>query len=73
MLNMLIAIMGDSFANFMEYRFVNGIRTKLQILRDQAPTLDLRDKQEAKDVFMIVVQPEESGEFDDDNWQGSIN
>ena len=29
---MLIAIMGDSFANFMELREINTIRTKLHIL-----------------------------------------
>mmetsp|Transcript_30121 Transcript_30121/g.39989 ORF Transcript_30121/g.39989 Transcript_30121/m.39989 type:complete len:184 (-) Transcript_30121:387-938(-) len=39
MLNMLIAIMGDSFANFMENREVNSIRTKLGILGEQAPIL----------------------------------
>ena len=26
-----------------------------------------------EEVFMIVVTPQDSGDFDDENWQGSIN
>ena len=43
MLNMLIAIMGDTFGNVMESRNLNGIRTKLDILRDMAPVLSKLD------------------------------
>ena len=34
MLNMLIAIMGDTFAQAMENKHVNSLRTKLDILSD---------------------------------------
>ena len=56
MLNMIIAIMGDSFANFIEYREVNGIKTKLAILGEQAPMLAQIDKVTVTETVMIVVQ-----------------
>ena len=39
MLNMVIAIMGDSFDRFMENKERFGIMTKLDILGDQAPCM----------------------------------
>ena len=73
MLNMLIAIMGDTFGNVMESRNLNAIRTKLDILSDMAPVLSKEDAKDMDEVFMIVVTPQDSGDFDDENWQGSIN
>ena len=43
-LNMLIAVMSDSFANFMENRLKNAILTKLRILYDMAPVLSQQTK-----------------------------
>ena len=47
MLNMLIAIMGDTFGNVIENGRLLQIRTKLDILRDMAPVIM---KSEKKDV-----------------------
>ena len=46
MLNMLIAIMGDSFDKVFENREVNGIQMKLAILSDLRPVLPLEDPEE---------------------------
>ena len=72
---MLIAIMGDSFANFMELRDVNTIRTKLQILAENSSVIRIRrDKSESNKNLMFVVKPcgIESG-YANDNWSGSVN
>ena len=70
---MLIAIMGDSFANFMEFRNVNGIRTKMQILGEQAPILAQTENKHYDKTFMVVVTPSEIAEVEDDTWQGTVN
>ena len=46
MLNMLIAIMGDTFGNVIENGKLLQIRTKLDILKDMAPVLSMSEKQE---------------------------
>ena len=43
MLNMLIAIMGDTFDHNMENKDVNAIKTKLALMTDLAAVLDERE------------------------------
>ena len=43
MLNMLIAIMGDTFDQNMENKDINAIKTKLALMTDLAAVLDERD------------------------------
>mmetsp|Transcript_10185 Transcript_10185/g.13817 ORF Transcript_10185/g.13817 Transcript_10185/m.13817 type:complete len:252 (-) Transcript_10185:385-1140(-) len=73
MLNMLIAIMGNTYDNFMEYQDVNSIRMKLQILSEQAPILAQVSSKVEQNVYMVVVRPSESEAFESDTWQGTVN
>ena len=72
MLNMMIAIMGNTFDNSMEQWQVNTHRSRLQFLRDHAPLMTTRSAEEQTDVYMIVIKPV-IDEDDNDSWQGSIN
>ena len=57
MLNMLIAIMGDTFDRAMENKERFGIQTKLEILSNQASVLSQSEKLSNEKHFMIVVEP----------------
>ena len=57
MLNMLIAIMGDSFDRAMDNKERYGIQTKLEILSSQASVLSQSEKLSDEKHFMIVVEP----------------
>lgn len=46
MLNMLIAIMGDSFERVIENRDVNATRIKLNFMNDMAGTVGQRSSKE---------------------------
>ena len=46
MLNMLIAIMGDSYAKVVENRQINSTKMKLKILGDMSANMPLRDSEQ---------------------------
>ena len=73
MLNMLIAIMGDSFAYATENREKFSIKTKLDVLISQAPALRQEESEDVKEVFMIVVRPTDDEDLESEDWNGSIN
>jgi len=73
MLNMLIAIMGDSFERVIENRDVNSTKMKLNFMNDMAGTVGQYSSEDEPEVFMFVVKPEESDVQDGDEWEGSIN
>ena len=73
MLNMLIAIMGDSFERVTENREVNSTKIKLGFMDDMAGTFGQRDSYEEEKVFMFVARPEETEMLDDGDWDGGIN
>ena len=74
MLNMLIAIMGDTFERISENRPLFATRTKLSLLADYAanirtaPTPDDLAKK-----FLFVVEPEEEEEGFDETWFGTVH
>ena len=72
MLNMLIAIMANTFDNAMELQEVNTIRSRLQFLNDFSSLLEFESKLDREDVYMVVVKPVLE-EKDEDSWLGSIN
>ena len=73
MLNMLIAIMGDSFDYAQENKDRFSTQTKLDILSTQAPALRQKENFDEEKVFMIIVRPDDAeGDLEDD-WHGSIN
>ena len=71
MLNMLIAIMGDSFERVIENREVNGTKIKLNFMNDMAGTVGKKSSAEETDVFLYVIKPEEN-EHAEDEWVGGI-
>ena len=72
MLNMLIAIMGDSFDYSMENRERLDVMTKLEILSSQSATMRQTEYYEELKTFMIVVELEDVDGSQKD-WEGSIN
>ena len=73
MLNMLIAIMGESFARVYENRDVSATRTKLNFMHDMAGTVGKQSKEEEKDVFMYIVMPQETEMLSEEGWEGSVS
>ena len=70
---MLIAIMGDVFERETEKKVVKKIKTKLEILAEQAPVLSRSNKNERQEVCMIVVVPIRDEDFEEETWQGTIH
>ena len=73
MLNMLIAIMGDTFERVIESRDVNATKTKLDLMSDLVATLEDVSAEEDKECFMFIVQPEDKENDMGDDWEGSVN
>ena len=72
MLNMLIAIMGDTFDRAMENKTRFGILTKLNVLSSQSAAMSQKDEKESEEVYMIVVRPLEVNEDVEDDWEGTV-
>ena len=73
MLNMLIAIMGDSFSKVIENSEVNSIKMKLEILSAMSVVLDQQEAEEKRDVNFVLVRFTD-GEGDDtgEDWEGTV-
>lgn len=69
MLNMVIAIMGDSFDAAIENREKLSAKARLNILAAQAPSLDQKEVV-TNEVYMILVKPVGEGEdeFEEESW-----
>ena len=78
MLNMLIAIMGDTFARTIENRELNSTKTKLELLGDlssnihQSETQD-NESEEKEERFLFVVTPDDDEQDELSTWEGSIS
>ena len=57
MLNMLIAIMGDTFDKITENREINATRSKLQLMSELVALLGAEDKVQCKETFLFVIRP----------------
>ena len=57
MLNMLIAIMGDSFDRVIENKEVNSTKMKLAILGDLSCVLSQQDKEKEQRTQLVVTRP----------------
>jgi len=78
MLNMLIAIMGDTFARIIENRDLNSTKTKLELLSDLAVNIYQSECQanevgEETERFLFVVTPDEDEQNELGTWEGSIS
>ena len=74
MLNMLIAVMGDTFDRVMENKDINSIKSKLELSADLVAILRNRDSECSKKVFFFMVEPIKNEEDDEeqDLWEGTI-
>ena len=73
MLNMLIAIMGDSFERVIENRDVNATKIKLNFMSDAAGSVGKRSRSQEERVFIFIAKPEQSDALAEDQWEGTIN
>ena len=73
MLNMLIAIMSDTFEKVTEIRKVHSRRTKLEILADYVDCYNYGRNLKQSKAFMFVVKPEEEDlDRDSSEWEGTL-
>ena len=78
MLNMLIAIMGDTFARTIENRDLNSTKTKLELLGDLSANIHQSEAQvnhvdDKIERFLFVVTPDEDECDELNTWEGSIS
>ena len=70
MLNMLIAIMGDTFAKVTENRSMYTTQNRIAIMQDFSGNFRRPTK---SNLFLYVVTQQEENEDSEISWEGSIN
>ena len=73
MLNMLIAIMGDTFGRIIEAKEVNAMKTKIELMKDLSLVINEEKTEKEQKVFLFVVQPEINVEDEIEEWVGTFN
>ena len=74
MLNMLIAIMGDTFGRVMENAEVNGTKTKLDLMSDLASIIGTNKSVASNEGdYLFMVTPDDDEGDHGDSWEGAIN
>lgn len=74
MLNMLIAIMGDTFEKITEQKPLYATRTRLELLSDYISNIRSNPSQnDIEQKFLFVVEPEEEEEGFEESWQGTVH
>ena len=73
MLNMLIAIMGDTYARVMDNKELYRVKTKLAITSELSSNFFRVSREADHKVFLFVVTPDDVGQEEADEWQGSIS
>mmetsp|Transcript_2938 Transcript_2938/g.4004 ORF Transcript_2938/g.4004 Transcript_2938/m.4004 type:complete len:230 (-) Transcript_2938:532-1221(-) len=71
-LNMLIAVMGDTYERIIENKEVNATMTKLTIMDDMNALLPHETSSKQKDVYLFVTKPLNDDGDDNDSWEGSL-
>ncbi len=66
MLNMLIAIMGDTFGKVMTDRNVNAVKAKLSLMNDLSGVIDTKEVFSLEQVLKRINDQEQQGKFEDD-------
>ena len=72
-LNMLIAIMGDTFERVIEKRTTFSLKNKLMILANMESEIRSKEEDDDSKVFLYVIMPdsgdqEDGGESASDDW-----
>ena len=70
MLDMHIAIRGDTFEGITESRELTSIKTKLNIVSEYSHNIPVDDEDEKN--FLFVVTPDDDGEDDGVTWEGTV-
>ena len=74
MLNMLIAIMGNTFEMVIEKKAIHAMNTKLQIMSDYSNVISLFDRD--TDHFLFIVKPviDDDEDIEDEaSWEGGLS
>ena len=71
MLNMLIAIMGDTFEHIIENKDLNSVKTKIEVMGELASNIHT-DGDVDDNRFLFVITPDEDEIDSLDSWEGSI-
>mmetsp|Transcript_27105 Transcript_27105/g.31818 ORF Transcript_27105/g.31818 Transcript_27105/m.31818 type:complete len:109 (+) Transcript_27105:1160-1486(+) len=66
MLNMLIAIMADTFSNVYQKKEVRATKTKLEFVSDKPTNLTAESQRQEQQVFLFVVTPAQAEEVPSD-------
>jgi len=69
-LNMLIAIMGDTFDNVFENKKQYAMKEKLNILNDFVLILGIENAED-EDKYIYVAEPKQKGESEN-SWEGKV-
>ena len=75
-LNMLIAIMGDTFERIVENKVVFATKTKLELLGENTFCLRQQNSKKMpieKDIFLYAVSPVIDDANELEQWHGSVN
>ena len=73
-LNMLIALMGDTFSKVMESQEMYALQTKLGIMNDYtALILDTEPKQDSEPYMFVITPKDEGGDDNSGSWEGNLS
>ena len=75
-LNMLIAIMGDTFDRVMDQKPTYSLKNKLMLMASMKSIIGSQEKEDESKVFLYVIQPaqDEDGVNEDESlWQGKVH
>ena len=70
--NMLIAIMGDTFARVMETKIESGLNEKISMLAEFSYVLKLF-KIDLKAQYLYIVTPPEDIQVESEEWTGTLS
>ena len=77
-LNMLIAIMGDTFDRVISQKPTYSLKNKLKLMAEMKSIINIMSRKKNEDeheCYIYVIQPKHNYEDlneDNDNWQGKI-
>ena len=71
MLNMLIAIMGDTFEHIIENKDLNSVKTKIEVMGELASNIHTSGEVD-DNRFLFVITPDEDEHDSLESWEGSI-
>ena len=73
-LNMLIAIMGNTFDYVVERKVMYALQTKLNILSDYYYVIKKRNPPQDTNIYLFVVRPKtDAGNDGEDAWEGGFS